>query len=202
MRVGVDTGGTFTDLVGEDGRVVKVSSTPDAPARAVEHALASLPAPPAVLAHGTTVATNALLERRGPPVALLTTAGFADVLEIARQTRPALYDLHVDRPPPLVDRDHRLEVGGRLDGHGDELERLDASSIPDLPSGVRAVAVCLLHADLDARHERAVAETLRGRGVDVTCSHEVSPEFREYERMVTTVANALLRPVCRTYLER
>ncbi|HEV2993567.1 MAG TPA: hydantoinase/oxoprolinase family protein, partial [Acidimicrobiia bacterium] len=201
MRVGVDTGGTFTDLVAEDGRVVKVSSTPDAPARAVAHALAPLPTQASVLAHGTTVATNALLERRGPPVALVATAGFADVLEIARQVRPSLYDLHVDRPPPLVGRDHRLEVGGRLDGQGHELERLDTTAIPDLPAGVGAVAVCLLHADLDDRHERAVADVLRARGVDVTCSHEVSPEFREYERTVTTVANALLRPVCRDYLE-
>ncbi|HEY6316364.1 MAG TPA: hydantoinase/oxoprolinase family protein [Acidimicrobiia bacterium] len=201
MRVGVDTGGTFTDLVAEDGRVVKVLSTPRAPADAVREALASLPAPASVLAHGTTVATNALLERRGPPVALLTTVGFADVLEIARQTRPALYDLHVDRPPPLVDRGRRLEVGGRLDGTGRELEALDPATIPELPAGVGAVAVCLLHADLDARHERAVAAALRARGVDVTCSHEVSPEFREYERTVTTVANALLRPVCRAYLE-
>ncbi len=201
MRVGVDTGGTFTDLVAEDGRVVKVSSTPRAPADAVRQALASLPAPASVLAHGTTVATNALLERRGPPVALLTTVGFADVLEIARQTRPALYDLHVDRPPPLVDRGHRLEVGGRLDGTGRELEALDPATIPELPADVGAVAVCLLHADLDARHERAVGAALRARGVDVTCSHEVSPEFREYERTVTTVANALLRPVCRAYLE-
>ena len=128
-----------------------------------------------MLAHGTTVATNALLERRGPRVALVTTRGFADVLEIARQTRPSLYDLHIDRPRPLVDRGLRLEVGGRLDGHGRELEALDPATVPDVPDGVDAVAVCLLHADLDADPERAVAAVLRGRGLDVTCSHEVSP---------------------------
>jgi len=200
MRVGVDTGGTFTDLVAEDGRVVKVSSTPDAPARAVHDAVRAVERRPRLLAHGTTVATNALLEGRGGRVALLTTRGFADVLEIARQTRPSLYDPHVDRPPPLVARDLRLEVDGRLDGHGRELTPLDPTSIPAVPADVDTVAVCLLHADLDPAHEQAAAATLRDRGLDVTCSHQVSPEFREYERTVTTVANALLRPVCRAYL--
>ncbi|HEV3452945.1 MAG TPA: hydantoinase/oxoprolinase family protein [Acidimicrobiia bacterium] len=200
MRLGVDTGGTFTDLVAEDGRVVKVSSTPDAPARAVRDAVGRVARRPALLAHGTTVATNALLERRGGTVALVTTRGFADVVEIARQTRPSLYDPHVDRPPPLVDRPLRLEVDGRLDGRGRELVPLDAAGVPTVPDGVDAVAVSLLHADLDPTHERAVAAVLRERGLDVTCSHEVSPEFREYERTVTTVANALLRPVCRDYL--
>ena len=200
MRLGVDTGGTFTDLVADDGRVVKVSSTPDAPARAVRDAIGAVSGRPELLAHGTTVATNALLERRGGTVALVTTRGFADVLEIARQTRPSLYDPHVDRPPPLVDRALRLEVDGRLDGHGRELAPLDPAGVPTVPDHVDAVAVCLLHADLDSTHERAVAAVLRDRGLDLTCSHEVSPEFREYERTVTTVANALLRPVCREYL--
>ncbi|MFM8303362.1 MAG: hydantoinase/oxoprolinase N-terminal domain-containing protein, partial [Actinomycetota bacterium] len=200
MRVGIDTGGTFTDLVTDDGRVEKVPSTPDDPARAVAEAIATLgPGRPSVLTHGTTVATNALLEGRGAPVALVTTRGFADVIEIARQDRPSLYDLWRDRPPPLVPRALRFETGGRLDARGRELEPVDA--IPKIPSGVAAVAVCLLHADLDPAHERQVAEVLRAQGLDVTCSHEVSPEFREYERTVTTVANARLRPLCRTYLE-
>jgi N-methylhydantoinase A len=202
MRVGVDTGGTFTDLVGDDGRVVKVPSTPDDPTRALQSALddAGAGAPAELLAHGTTVATNALLEGRGGRVALVTTRGFADVIEIARQVRPSLYDPMADRPRPLVERDLRVEVGGRLDAHGRELEALDAASIPAVPNGVDAVAVCLLHADLDAAHEQLVAKELVARGLDVTCSHEVSPEFREYERTVTTVANAVLRPVCREYL--
>jgi N-methylhydantoinase A len=202
MRVGVDTGGTFTDLVGDDGRVVKVPSTPDDPTRALQSALDESGAgtPVELLAHGTTVATNALLEGRGGRVALVTTRGFADVIEIARQVRPSLYDPMADRPRPLVERDLRVEVGGRLDAHGRELEALDAASIPAVPNGVDAVAVCLLHADLDATHEQLVAKELATRGLDVTCSHEVSPEFREYERTVTTVANAVLRPVCRDYL--
>jgi N-methylhydantoinase A len=130
----------------------------------------------------------------------VTTRGFADVIEIARQVRPSLYDPMADRPPPLVPRDLRVEVDGRLDGRGREIEALDPGRIPAVPAGVDAVAVCLLHADLDAGHEQQVAKELTARGLDVTCSHEVSPEFREYERIVTTVANALLRPVCRDYL--
>src|SRR5262245_22046065 len=201
MLVGVDTGGTFTDLVDDAGRVVKVSSTPSDPGRAVRAALeAAGGARPDLLAHGTTVATNALLERRGGRVALVTTRGFADVVEIARQTRPSLYDQHVDRPEPLVPRDLRLEVSGRLDAGGRELEPVDPATVPVIPDGVDAVAVCLLHADLDPAHEQAVAAVLRDRGIDVTCSHEVSPEMREYERTVTTLANATLRPRCRAYL--
>jgi N-methylhydantoinase A/oxoprolinase/acetone carboxylase beta subunit len=200
VQVGVDTGGTFTDLVGDDGRTIKVSSTPEDPASAVREAVARFSETrPTMLAHGTTVATNALLEGQGGRVALVATRGFADVIEIARQTRPSLYDQHVDRPPPLVPRSRRLEIGGRLDHRGRELEALDIATIPVVPD-VDAVAVCLLHADLDPMHERAVATALRARGLDVTCSHEVSPEFREYERTVTTVTNALLRPVCRAYL--
>jgi N-methylhydantoinase A/oxoprolinase/acetone carboxylase beta subunit len=204
MRLGVDTGGTFTDLVGDRGRVVKVPSTPDDPTRALQEALdeARVGTGAELLAHGTTVATNALLQQRGGRVALLATKGFADVIEIARQARPSLYDAMADRPPPLVPRELRFEVGGRLDGRGRELEPLDPSLVPDLPADVAAVAVCLLHADLDAGHEQQAAKELAARGLDVTCSHEVSPEFREYERIVTTVANALLRPVCRSYLQR
>jgi len=201
MRVGVDTGGTFTDLVADDGRVVKVSSTPSAPAVAVAATIDELDAGhPELLAHGTTVATNALLQGRGAPVALVTTRGFADVIEIARQARPSLYDVWRDRPEPLVSRARRLEVGGRLDAHGRELEPVRDDDIPAIPDDVDAVAVCLLHSDLNPSHEQAVARVLRERGIDVTCSHEVSPEFREYERTVTTVANARLRPLCRDYL--
>jgi N-methylhydantoinase A/oxoprolinase/acetone carboxylase beta subunit len=202
VRVGVDTGGTFTDLVADDGRVVKVPSTPDDPTHALRAALddAGAGTSAELLAHGTTVATNALLQGRGGRVALVTTRGFADVIEIARQVRPSLYDPMADRPPPLVPRDLRVEVDGRLDGHGREIASLDPTGIPPLPGGVDAVAVCLLHADLDAAHEQLVAKELAARGLDVTCSHEVSPEFREYERVVTTVANAALRPVCRDYL--
>jgi N-methylhydantoinase A/oxoprolinase/acetone carboxylase beta subunit len=139
----VDTGGTFTDMVTEDGRIAKVLSTPDDPGRAVREGLEDRS--PEFLAHGTTVATNALLERRGAVVALVTTAGFADVIEIARQDRPSLYDIWADRPEPLVPRRLRLEVGGRLDAGGVEIA--PPGEVPAVPDDVEAVAVCLLHAD-------------------------------------------------------
>src|SRR2546429_2300906 len=133
MRLGVDTGGTFTDLVGDDGRVVKVPSTPDDPTNALRTALddAGIATDAELLAHGTTVATNALLERRLGRVALVTTRGFADVIEIARQARPSLYDPRVDRPEPLVPRQVRYEVTGRLDAHGTVIEPFDGS-VPDV----------------------------------------------------------------------
>ncbi|MCB1017267.1 MAG: hydantoinase/oxoprolinase family protein, partial [Acidimicrobiales bacterium] len=130
--------------------------------------------------------------------ALVTTEGFADVIEIGRQHRPSLYDPWADRPAPLVERRHRHEVRGRLDHVGAELVPL--GDPPPLGDDVEAVAVCLLHADVDDRHERAVAAALRARGHDVSASHEVAPEFREYERTVTTVMNAYLRPACARYL--
>ena len=204
MRVGSDTGGTFTDLVAADGRIAKVLSTPDQPGRAVVDGLAELVgrARADVLCHGTTVGTNALLERRGATVALVTNQGFADLIEIARQDRPSLYDQEVDRPEPLVARHHRYEVAGRLAADGSELEPCDPATVPELAEDVEAVAVALLHADLEPRHEQRVAASLAQRGHDVTASHAVSPEFREYERTVTTVINAYLRPACRSYLRQ
>ncbi len=212
MQVGVDTGGTFTDLVTATGEVVKVLSTPDDPARAIRSAVdvasaqaagASDPARgarPSLLSHGTTVATNALLERRGATVALITTEGLRDVVEIGRQDRPSLYDQLASRPEPLVARRHRYEVAGRLAADGTELAPVRPDAVPAVAADAEAVAVSLLHADLEPAHERAVAEVLRARGLDVTCSHEVSPEMREVERTVTTVINAALRPRCRAYL--
>ncbi len=210
MRVGADTGGTFSDLVADDGRIRKVLTRRTDPAAAVAEGLRSLTStaePVELLAHGTTIATNALLEGPGTRVALVTTEGFADVIEIGRQDRPHLYDQWADRPPPLVPRELRFEVAGRLDATGAELRPLDPDAVDGLAArlvdaGVHAVAVCLLHADLSDRHERAVAGTLAARGLDVTRSTELSPEFREFERTVTTVANAALRPRCRPHLER
>jgi N-methylhydantoinase A/oxoprolinase/acetone carboxylase beta subunit len=187
VRVGVDTGGTFTDAVAEDGRAVKVPSVASDPAEAVAAALAALGPAPDVLAHGTTVATNALLERRGAVVALVTDAGFEDVIEIARQDRPSLYDQWADRPEPLVARRHR--IGLRAGG-----------THVDIPPEVDAVAICLLHSDRDPGPERELAGALHACGFDVTASADVSPEFREYERTVTTVVNAYVRPACRAYL--
>jgi N-methylhydantoinase A/oxoprolinase/acetone carboxylase beta subunit len=201
VEVGVDTGGTFTDLVAADGRVGKVLSTPDDPGRAIAAALAASAPDPDLLAHGTTVATNALLERRGATVALVTTEGLRDVIEIGRQDRPSLYDQLASRPLPLVPRELRYEVAGRLAADGRELTPVaGADAVPAVDPGAEVVAVCLLHADLVPDHERAVAAVLRDRGHDVTCSHEVSPEMREVERTVTTVINAALRPRLRRYL--
>jgi N-methylhydantoinase A/oxoprolinase/acetone carboxylase beta subunit len=200
VRVGADTGGTFTDVVEESGQLRKVLSTPGDPAAAVRTGIAA--AKPAFLAHGTTVATNALLERRGARVALLTTAGFADVIEIARQDRPSLYDPYADRPAPLVDRAMRLEVAERMGPDGSVLLALDPAAVPAVPAGAEAVAVCLLHADLNDQHEQVVEAVLTARGYDVSRSSSVSAEFREYERTLTTVINAYLRPACRGYLER
>ena len=212
MHVGADTGGTFTDVVADDGRIAKVPSTRGDPGLAVHQGIDLLSGgagggtdgrdttTPELLAHGTTVATNALLERRGARVALVSNEGFADVIEIARQDRPSLYDIYADRPEPLVPRERRLQVRGRLDGTGKEVEPIDLASVDPLPPDTEAVAVCLLHSDLEPVHEQVVAAALRDGGHDVTASHEVTPEFREYERAVTTVVNAYLRPVCRSYL--
>jgi N-methylhydantoinase A/oxoprolinase/acetone carboxylase beta subunit len=200
--VGADSGGTFTDVVGTDGRILKIPSTPLDPGDAVRAGLDALaPDGASLLSHGTTVATNALLERSGAVVALVTTEGLGDVIEIARQSRPSLYDPWVDRPVPLVARSHRIEVRERLDASGSVITPPADGAIGELPEGVDVVAVCLLHADLDPRHERQLAAELRARGIVVSASHEVAPEFREYERLVTTVVNASLQPVCGPYLQ-
>jgi N-methylhydantoinase A/oxoprolinase/acetone carboxylase beta subunit len=202
MQVGADSGGTFTDVVGTDGRIAKVPSTPADPGAAVRSGVAEVGGGrPALLSHGTTVATNALLERRGATVALVTTEGFADVVEIARQHRPSLYDTWVDRPEPLVDRNHRLEVAERVTVDGTVLVPYVPGTAPQVPEGTEAVAVCLLHSDLHPVHELQVAADLAAGGWDVSASCQISPEFREYERTVTTVVNAYLRPVCGPYLD-
>jgi N-methylhydantoinase A/oxoprolinase/acetone carboxylase beta subunit len=197
-RIGVDTGGTFTDIVTATGEILKLLSTPEDPAAAVLAGVEQAGAAES-LAHGTTVATNTLLERRGGRVALFTTAGHTDVIEIARQVRPALYDPFADRPEPLVARGRRYDVPGRLAADGSEIEPVGEF---ELPEDIDAAAIVLLHADRNPAHEKEVAERLRAAGIDVTASHQVSPEFREYERTVTTAANAYLRPPCRAYLLR
>ena len=201
MRIGSDTGGTFTDLVTERGRVVKVLSTPEDPTEAIRAGIRALRLRRLdVLAHGTTVATNALLEGDLASTALVTTTGFADVIEIARQDRPRLYDQWADRPA-AARRPVAAVGGGRAPGRHGSGAGGGRRGAGDPARPRRRVAVCLLHADLDPAHEAAVAAELRARGLDVSASHEVSPEFREYERTVTTVVNAGLGPVCRRYLE-
>ena len=209
--LGVDTGGTFTDfyLIADDGTVAvyKRPSTPDDPARAILDGLAEMAAQPRDLAHGSTVATNAIIERKGARTALITTRGFRDVLAIGRQTRPRLYDLSPHREPPLVPDDLRFEANERLDHRGEVLQPLDASEIENLldqveAAGVESLAVCFLFSFLNPAHERMVAEAARKRGIPTSASHEVLPEHREYERTSTTVANAYVAPVMERYLSR
>ena len=213
-RLGVDVGGTFTDLVAlVEGRLItaKVPTTPRNQARGVVSALELVrPAVGTVasFAHGSTVATNALLERRGARTALVTTQGFQDIIEIGRQNRPALYDLTRDRPAALVPRALRFTVRERMGPDG-VLVPLDEESVRAAvaacrEAGVEAVAVCLLFGFLHPEHEQQVGEALREAlpGVQISLSSEVLPEFREYERCSTTVCNSYLAPRLGAYLER
>ena len=218
-KIGVDVGGTFTDvsLLGErDGVVVvhKVPSTPDDPSKAIMRGIVEIlqmqgisPDRISYLAHGTTVATNAIIEQKGGKVGLLTTKGFRDLLEIGRQTRPRLYDLQLDYPPPLVPRDLRLEVTERLRHTGEVAIPLDEEAVQSQlrklkENAVDAVVICLLYSYLNPFHEARVREMVRKHMADVyiSASHEVLPEFREYERLSTTILNAFLMPVMDTYL--
>src|SRR3990172_868949 len=218
--LGVDTGGTFTDfyLIADDGAVTvsKRPSTPDDPARAILDGLAELassspvthpPSPVSDLVHGSTVATNAIIERKDARTALITTRGFRDVLVIGRQTRPKLYDLSPHREPPLVPDDLRLEANERLDHRGEVLQAIDPAEIETLldyvqQNGVESLAVCFLFSFLNPDHERLVIEAARQRGFPTSASYEVLPEHREYERTSTTMANAYVAPVMERYLAR
>ncbi len=211
-RLGVDVGGTFTDLVAiVDGALMtaKVPSTPRDQSEGVMEAVRACgvdPAAVALFAHGMTVATNALLERRGARTALVTTEGFRDILEIGRQNRPSLYNLTRDRPPALIPRELRFTVRERMGPRG-ALQPLDEASLDDVVRKLRAaeieaVAVCLLFSFLYPDHERRVGDVLRAAlpGVRVSLSSEVLPEFREYERFATTAADAYLAPRLAVYL--
>jgi N-methylhydantoinase A len=218
-RIGVDSGGTFTDVCLFDessGRIAvwKVSSTPADPAQAVARgvgeALARVAASACEVAyfgHGTTVATNALIQRKGAPTGLITSDGFRDLLEIGRQKRPDLYDLQADKPPVLVARAWRREVPERLRHDGRIETPLDAAAVRDAArflreAGVAAVAICFLYSFLDPAHE-AAARRIVGEEFPqafVCASHEVAPEFREYERLSTTVINAALGPIMASYI--
>jgi N-methylhydantoinase A len=209
-RVGVDVGGTFTDLVVvEAGRVHsrKVLTTPEAPARGVLDGLGALaPSGSAAIAHGTTIVTNAIVEGRGARTALVTTRGFRDVLEIARQSRLELYRLEPPpRPAPLVPRHRRLEVTERVAGDGRVVVPLAESELPALiaalrATGAEAVAVCLLHAYAYPEHEARLAAALRAAFPFISVSHEINAEFREYERTATTALNAAVMPIADRYL--
>ncbi len=217
--IGVDVGGTFTDFyAASDGsrtvHVHKTSSTPSNPADAIVNGLHALCAKCGIpmdrivrLSHGTTVGTNALIQRKGSTVALVTTRGFKDLLEIGRQTRPHMYDLQEDHPAPLVGRPHRFELDERLDAQGGVVrvpsdEDMAAAVDEVVASGVGACAVGFLFSFRNPKHEQEFAGRLRERAPEmaISVSSEVQPEFREYERFSTTVLNAYLQPVMGNYL--
>src|SRR5947199_45891 len=220
-RVGVDSGGTFTDVClfdDDTGRVEvwKVASTPDDPSRGIADGVAEAlrhvgAATDAVgyFGHGTTVATNALIQHRGVKTGLITTEGFRDLLEIGRQKRPDLYDLQADKPPALVPRDLRLEVPERVLHSGDVATPLDEQAVRAAArrlkaAGVKAVAVSFLYGFVRPDHEKRTLAILREELPDafLSAGHEIAPEFREFERLSTVVLNAYLGPVMKGYIGR
>jgi len=209
LKIGIDTGGTFTDFIALEGtriRTLKLLSTPSNPARSILEGLRELQEKgPSEVRHGSTVATNALLERKGARTALVTTRGFEDVLEIGRQNRPKIYSLFPSRPEPLVPARLRLGVTERTLYDGSILIRLKTAELPRLvrelrKAGVESVAVCLLFSYANPLHEKLIGRALENLNVPVSLSHEILPEFREYERTSTTVLNAYLGPVMGRYL--
>ena len=220
-RIGVDTGGTFTDIVvldESDSRLhhTKVPSVPASPGKAVLDALEKIESETGVKAesltgfiHGTTVATNTVLEGKGANTVLLVTRGFRDVLHIVRQDRPSLYHFKVHRPPPFVKRRFRIEVSERLDGHGNVLDPLNEDEVREIAAKIRSlsimsVGICFLHSYANPNHERRAAEILRELvpNVELSLSSDILPEIKEYERMSTTVVNAYVQPVVSRYLIR
>jgi N-methylhydantoinase A len=215
VTIGIDVGGTFTDVVALDHSrgtltALKVPSTSGELARGVLEGLAQLPqqAQRSTIIHGTTVATNAVIEGRGARTALITTRHFRDVLEIGRQSRENMYDLrHHGRPPALVPRHLRLEISERLDYQGQVLQELAIQEAPELlrtlqGEQVEAVAICLLHAYANPAHERQLAEALAPHCPYVSISSEINAEFREYERTNTVVLNAFVMPLVHRYIEQ
>ena len=211
MRIGIDTGGTFTDFVRIDERgiaVHKLRSVPDDPSQAILAGIRHLADSDTYeITHGSTVATNALLERKGVRVALITTAGFEDVLLIGRQTRAELYNFMVKARLPLIEPGLTFGVKERLAADGSVLEALEAGDIASLIERLKqqevvSVAVCLLHSYANPQHERMLAEALTGAGFLVSASHEILPEYREFERWSTTAVNAYVTPLMARYLLR
>ncbi len=218
--VGVDVGGTFTDFYAandESGmvHVGKTSSTPSNPAQAILTGLTALCSQYEIsvddidrLSHGTTVGTNALIQRSGDVVALITTKGFRDLLEIGRQTRPHMYDLQRDHPAPLVDRENRIELEERMDAQGEVVtapsrEAIEQAIDQVVATGATACAIGFLFAFRNPAHEQLVAQVMREKAphIALSLSSEVQPEFREYERLSTTVLNAYLQPIMSNYLQ-
>jgi N-methylhydantoinase A len=216
LRIAIDTGGTFTDCVWVEGgalKTLKVFSTPDDPSRAIAEALRTISrtnrksGASLTLLHGTTVGTNALLQRKGARVALITTSGFEDVIEIGRQARPRLYDFFFDRVAPLVRRELRFGVKERTDAGGQILERPSEQELARLREAVRdadpdAIAISFLFSFANPENEAAVAAAVAEIGKPLSVSHRILPEFREYERTSTVVVNAYLQPLMQSYMER
>ncbi|MBV8391798.1 MAG: hydantoinase/oxoprolinase family protein, partial [Alphaproteobacteria bacterium] len=218
-RLAVDIGGTFTDLcLEQNGKLTstKVLTTPRAPEEGVLTGIAEIvklsglkPAELGLIIHGTTLATNAIIERKGAKTALIVTEGFRDSIEMAFEHRFEQYDIFMVKPSPLVPRDLRFGVPERLDGRGNVLLPLDEAAVKALApklkaAGIEAVAIGYMHAYLDGTHERRTRDILAGLlpGVSFTLSSEVSPEIREYERWSTATANAYVQPVMDRYLGR
>jgi N-methylhydantoinase A len=211
VRIAVDSGGTFTDCVWLEGpslRILKVFSTPADPSRAIAEAMTTI-APagdPVVILHGTTVGTNTLLQRKGARVAFVTTAGFEDSIEIGRQHRPKLYDFFFEKDPPLAASDLRFGVEERTSPEGEVLRAPEATGLAALAGRVQekkpqAIAVSLLFSFANPKNEQAVAQALSKLGVPLSLSHQILPEFREYERASTVLVNAYLQPIMEEYLE-
>ncbi len=216
VRAGVDTGGTFTDFVFEvsgELRIFKLASTPDDPSRAITEGLLRIAEETdsalttVEVVHGTTVGTNALLQRRGARVALVTTAGFEDVIEIGRQARPELYNLNAEKPPALVASELRFGVHERVVASGEVIESLRENDLTELreklrQSGCESIAVSLLFSFDHPQHEQKIARALAALGVPLSISHQILPEYREYERTSTVTVNAYLQPLMGRYLNR
>ena len=220
-RIAFDIGGTFTDFVlrgaGSDGMSFwKVPSTPDDPSRAVLSGLSDILEETGVegedvdaILHATTVATNAIIERKGPRTAFVTTRGFRDVIVMGRQKRYDTFDVYLTKPAPLVDRRDVFEVDERIDVHGETVKPVDRASVDGVvdalaDGGYESAAVAFIHAYADGRHERVVRDAIAARlpDVPVSLSSEVSPKMREFERFSTTLANAYVKPVVDRYLGR
>ncbi len=210
LRIAIDTGGTFTDCVWvERGRVhmLKLFSTPADPSQAIADAITRIAGKnKIVLLHGTTVGTNTLLQREGARVALVTTAGFEDAIEIGRQARPKLYDFFFDRVEPLVPTELRFGVNERTDAEGQILQHPAPEELEDLASQIqemhpKAIAICLLFSFANSANEQATTRALAELGAPISVSHQILPEFREYERTSTVVVNAYLQPAMQRYLE-
>ncbi len=219
IRIGADIGGTFTDVameVGKDLHSTKLLTNHAAPEQAIIEGIARVTTDAGValrqidlIIHGTTLATNALIERRGAKTAFLTTKGFRDVIEMRTENRFELYDLNIVLPPPLISREHRFVAGGRIGASGRELAPLDEAAVAEFAEhvaaeGYESVAIGFMHAYVNPAHENRAGEIVAelAPGVSISISSAVSPQMREFERFNTVCANAFVKPLMASYLNR